>query len=172
MAKAQTKPTPVIYTWPRDNILSLLREICGSRQQGERWLAGLIAAKRVHIQLMDPVPPDEDLENFWQGEPPEFDFVECTATKMVVYGTPGVVPGAMGLAPVTVVFKVVIDDIENAAIEDGLIAPPTSESRTQIVGTKEDGQRRVTRNIKAALPTLSRNGEVLYPGGQVSDEMT
>jgi hypothetical protein len=123
MAKARKKPTPVIYSWLRENILSLLREICGSRQQGERWFAELIAAKRVRTQLMEPVPPDEDLKNFWQGEPPKFDYEESTATKLVAYST----PGAMGLVSVTVVFQIVPEDIKNAAIEDGLITPPSDE---------------------------------------------
>jgi hypothetical protein len=152
MAKAPTKPTPVIYTWPRD-ILSLLREICGSRQQGERWLVGLIAAKRMRLQLTDPVPPDEDLENFWQGEPgfadfPKIDFEECTATKMDVYG----IPGAMGPVPIIVQFKIVREDIVNAAIEDGLIVPtPTTASQS------EDAQSVATETKSAQAVKIDAN---------------
>jgi hypothetical protein len=164
MAKAETESNT--WTWPRDIEEPLLHEICGSPSFYGPWLAQEIIAGRVRWRPKPPFPPDEPFDDFWQGEgsPPEVDVKNCTATKLVVARIPEVV----GLVSVTAVFQVVREDIERQ------IAPPASESHAQAIGTNErDG--RVIRQIKAALPKLSRkvdNSDVLlYPDGKVPDEI-
>lgn len=164
MAKAQTKPTSVTWTWVRD-IESLILEIYGSPQYCGSWLAEQIAADRVRWQAKATLPPNEPLDDFWQGSPPSINFAECTATKLVVH------PTEVALVSITLLgFQVAREDI--IAIHASLIAPPTSESHTQAIVAHEikpRGDGRVIRNIKEALPKLSRKGEVLYPDGQVPD---
>jgi hypothetical protein len=108
MAKAKLEPTSVTWIWVRD-IYPLILEICGSPQYCGSWLAEQIAAGRVRWRPKATRPPNEPLDNFWQGSPPSIDFAECTATKLVP-APPGTV---VGLASITVLgLEVVREDFE------------------------------------------------------------
>jgi hypothetical protein len=84
-----------------------------------------------------PPFPSEPLDDFWYGEgaPPKIDFAKCTATKMVVH------PTESTLCSIKLVFQIVPKDIEDIAIRDGLIAPPTSEvepTKAQSIATETE----------------------------------
>jgi hypothetical protein len=107
MEKARQDLTSVTWTWVRDIYPLILQEICGSPQSCGPWLVKQIAADRVRWRSVDP--PNEPHDNFWQEPLPTIDFEECTATKLVVATTPGVV----GLVSITLRgFQVVREDIE------------------------------------------------------------
>jgi hypothetical protein len=91
MAKARQDLRSVTWTWVRNIYPLILEEICGSPQSCGPWLAEQIAAGRVRWRPKAVDPPNEPLDNFWQDPPPTIDFEECTATKLVVATTPGVV---------------------------------------------------------------------------------
>jgi hypothetical protein len=107
MAKADQQSTSITWTWVRD-IYPIVLEICGSPQCGP-WLAEQIANSRVRSRAKATRPPDELLDNFWQGSPPSIDFEQCTATKLVP-APPGT---AAGLASIILLgLAVAREDIE------------------------------------------------------------
>jgi len=107
MAKADQQSTSITWTWVRD-IYPIVLEICGSPQCGP-WLAEQIANSRVRSRAKATRPPDEPLDNFWQGSPPSIDFEQCTATKLVP-APPGT---AAGLASIILLgLAVAREDIE------------------------------------------------------------
>jgi hypothetical protein len=108
MAKADQQSTSITWTRIRD-IFPIVLEICGSPQYCGPWLFEQIANCRVRWQAKATRPPDEPLDNFWQGSPPSIDFEQCTATKLVP-APPGTV---VGLVSITLFgLEVVREDIE------------------------------------------------------------
>jgi hypothetical protein len=85
MAKVETKPTPA-RAWARDFYPGIL-EICGSPQYCGPWVVKEIAARRMQWWCKATCPPNEPLDDFWQGSPPSIDFENNTATKLVVHPT-------------------------------------------------------------------------------------
>ena len=124
MAKAGRNSRPITWIWVRD-IYPVVLEICGSPQYCGPWLVEQIATCQVRCRAKATLPPGEPLNNFWQGSLPSIDFAECTATKLVVAKTPGVV----GLVAITLLgLQVVREDI---AIPDGLTASSSVDQRTE-----------------------------------------
>jgi hypothetical protein len=108
MAKARQDLTSVTWTLIRD-IYPLILEIWVSPQYCASWLAEQIAGGRVRWRTKATRPPDEPLDDFWQGSPPSIDFAECTATKLVP-APPGTVVGFFSVT--LLVLEVAREDIE------------------------------------------------------------
>src|SRR6516164_4405964 len=114
MAKAQTKPTPVTWTF-LENIYPRILENFGSPQICGPWLVEQISSSRVRWRAKATRPPDEPFDDFWQGSPSsiEINFAESMATKLVIAPA-----GVMGFVDVVLLgLEVAREDI------DGLIEP-------------------------------------------------
>jgi hypothetical protein len=129
----------------------LILEICLSPSQAGPWLAGEIAAERVHVRwrMVHPASTTTvELESFWQGSLPAFDFVDCSVTKRV-HAPPGTVVGFCQITLFGV--EVVREEIEAQRV--GAAVPVSRKKRRKKAGGSPrewdyEGIRAVAKEVR------------------------
>jgi hypothetical protein len=116
------------------------------------------------------LPPNEPLEDFWQGSPPSIDFAECTATKLAVLPSGA---GAVGPYSITLLgLQVAREDIAIYGPPSGAQAETQSPIATE---TKSALAVKIDANmefLKDRYATMKKAGEGYLKGSRERSKPT